>query len=444
MSANTRSSRAVALELLQAVLRRRRPLDEAIAAHAGLAALEARDRAFARLVLMTTLRRMGQIDSALAHCLEKPLPPKGSVAHDILRLAAAQLLFLGTPPHAAVDTAVSLAEARGQGAFKGLVNAVLRRLAREGGELVAAQDAPRLNTPAWLWRSWSAAYGEETARAIATAHLAEPPLDITVKADAEGWAKRLGAAVLPLGSLRRPPAPEGGGGPVAELPGYDEGAWWVQDAAAAIPARLLGPVEGEVVFDLCAAPGGKTAQLAAAGARVTAVEISGDRAGRLAQNLERLRLKAEIVCADAARWRPPAPAPFVLLDAPCIATGALRRHPDIARIKRPGDVARLAAIQDRLLAAAAGMLAPGGRLVFCTCSLEPEEGPDRVAALLDAGAPLAREPVAASEVGGLAELLTAEGDLRTLPCHLGGAEAGSGGPPGGCDGFFAVRLRRVG
>jgi 16S rRNA (cytosine967-C5)-methyltransferase len=442
MSGQAPSARAVALELLQAVLRGRRPLDEALEAHRGLAALEVRDRAFARLLVMTALRRLGQIDAALRSCLERPLPAKAAAVHDTLRLALAQLLFLGTPPHAAVDTAVRLAEARGQAGFKGLVNAVLRRLAREGLEIVAAQDAPRLNTPAWLWRSWAAAYGEEVARAIATAHLAEPPLDITVKAEPEAWAKRLGATVLPTGTLRRPPGADGGG-PVSELPGFEEGAWWVQDAAAAIPARLLGKVKGETVLELCAAPGGKTAQLAAAGAQVTAVEISESRLERVARNLDRLELEADLVCADAGSWRPERPFSFVLLDAPCTATGALRRHPDVARLKRRGDVVRLAALQERLLAAAVEMLAVGGRLVFCTCSLQPEEGPERIDALLAAGAPVAREPVTAEEVGGLAELLTREGDLRTLPCHLGGEEAASGGPPGGCDGFYAARLRRV-
>jgi 16S rRNA (cytosine967-C5)-methyltransferase len=420
MVAQAPTARAVALDLLQTVLHRRRLLDEVLAGHEGLAALDPRDRAFARLLLLTVLRRLGQIDAVLAHCLER------------------------TPPHAAVDTSVRLALALGFGPLKGLVNAVLRRLAREGGELVAAQDAPRLNTPGWLWRSWSAAFGDERARAIATAHLAEPPLDITAKEDPEAWAQRLCAAILPTGTLRLPPASEEGGGPVPDLPGYAEGAWWVQDAAAAIPARLLGEVGGKAVIDLCAAPGGKTAQLAAAGARVTAVDISQSRLERLKANLARLRLQAEIVCADATRWRPATPAPFVLLDAPCTATGALRRHPDIARLKREGDVARLAAAQDRLLGAAAEMLAPAGVLVFATCSLQPEEGPERVAALVGSGAPLAPMPVTPDEVGGLGELLTAAGELRTLPCHLGGLAAASGGPPGGCDGFYAARLRRVG
>ncbi len=424
------SARACALDLLEAVLGRRRPLDDVIADHPGLARLAARDRAFARLLVATTLRRLGEIDALLARRLDRPLPAKALAVQNILRLGACQIAFLGTPPHAAVDTMVALAAARAPPPFKGLVNAVLRRLARERPALADAGDAARLNTPEWLWDSWRAAYGEATATAIAAVHLAEPPLDITVKADADLWAGRLAATVLPTGTLRRPI-----GGAVSELAGYGEGAWWVQDAAAALPARLLGEVAGETVLDLCAAPGGKTAQLAAAGARVVTVDRE-PRLARLEENLARLRLGAKTVAADVAAWRPGAPAPFVLLDVPCTATGTIRRHPDIAHLKTAADIPRLVALQDRLLAAAADMLAPGGTLVYCACSLEPEEGPRRVEALLARDRRLARAPVAAAEVGGLAELVTAAGDLRTLPCHLAQF--------GGLDGFYAARLRRTG
>ncbi|MEX0814130.1 MAG: RsmB/NOP family class I SAM-dependent RNA methyltransferase, partial [Dongiaceae bacterium] len=213
-----------------------------------------------------------------------------------------------------------------------------------------------------------------------------------------------------------------------------EGAWWVQDAAAALPARLLGPVAGLRVVDLCAAPGGKTAQLAAAGADVTAVDRSAARLERLAANLARLHLTARIVAADAAQWRPPAPAEAVLLDAPCTATGTIRRHPDIPWLKTADDLAKLVPLQDRLLAAAVEMTAPGGVLVYCVCSLQPEEGPQRIAALLAAGAPVAPLPIDPAEIGGLAEAITGTGELRTLPCHLAGL--------GGLDGFYAARLRR--
>ena len=423
------TARACALDVLDTVLGDRRPLDDALADHAGLARLEARDRAFARLLVSTTLRRLGQIDALIAHCLDKPLSAKAARIRQILRLGTCQLAFLGTPPHAAVDGAVSLV-GRNR-AYKGLVNAVLRRLAREGAGLAAKHDAPRLDTPGWLWESWRRAYGEATARAIAEAHLAEPPLDITVKRDAEGWARRLDARVLPTGTLRRAL-----GGAVADLDGYAEGGWWVQDAAASLPARLLGDVAGETVIELCAAPGGKTAQLAAAGAHVVAVDRSARRLDSLRQNLARRGPAAETIAADALDWRPRAPARFVLLDAPCSATGAIRRRPDIPHLKTAADVARLAALQDRLLDAAYPMLAPGGTLVWSVCSLEPEEGPERIAALLERAPGLERVAITAGEIGGLSELVTAAGDLRTLPCHLADR--------GGLDGFFVARLRRTG
>ncbi len=428
--ARPESPRHVALRLLGAVLRDGRPLDEALAGDKHIAALSARDRAFARLLVATTLRRLGQIDGLIAHCLDRPLKARAAQVRDVLRLGVCQLVFLGTPAHAAVSTSVALARGLRPGGYTGLVNAVLRRLAREGAVLAERQDAARLDTPDWLWASWSAAYGEKTTRAIAEAHLADPPLDLSVKRDASDWAERLGARLLPGGTLRLPP----GAGEVARLPGYDGGAWWVQDAAAALPARLLGDLAGKAVLDLCAAPGGKTAQLAAAGAQVTAVDRSETRLARLSRNLERLGLAAATVTADAAAWRPPVPAAAVLLDAPCSATGTLRRHPDIAHLKGPEQLAALTGLQDRLLAAALDMVAPGGLLVYAVCSLQPEEGPERIAALLSGGAQAERVPVESRELYDLRELITAEGDLRTLPCHLAAA--------GGMDGFYACRLRR--
>jgi 16S rRNA (cytosine967-C5)-methyltransferase len=424
------TARSVAIDLIGGVLRRRRPLDDAIEENNEMAALPARDRAFARLLVAMMLRRLGQIDALIAHCLTTPLPPRAAMVHDMLRLGIAQLLFLRTPPHAAVATSVDLAEVRGFLSHKGLVNAVLRRLSLEGPALVAEQDAARLNTPPWLWRGWSEAYGEGLTRAIAVAHLKEAPLDITVNGDIEHWREALDAVVLPMGSLRR-----SAGGAIMSLPGYATGTWWVQDAAAAIPARLFGDLAGQPVIDLCAAPGGKTAQLAAAGGRVTAIDRSPRRAERLNANLARLSLEVECLVADAVQWRPPEPARFVLLDAPCTATGAIRRHPDVPHLKSADDIARLAAVQERLLAAAVEMLAPGGMLVYCTCSLEPQEGVQQVRRLLARGAGVERRPIAPEEIGGLAECLTEDGDLRTLPCHLHEYD--------GMDGFYAVRLVRT-
>jgi len=424
------TARHVALDLIGAVLGRERPLDEAIDDNPAMAKLSLRDRAFARLLVATMLRRLGQIDTLIAGCLANPLPPRAASVHDILRLGIAQLLFLQTPPHAAVATSVDLAQSRGFPAHKGLVNAVLRRLSVEGPDRVASHDAPALNTPPWLWQSWLRHYGEGVTRAIATAHLREAPLDLTLRANATGWCESLAATPLPTGTLRRP-----GGGAVSTLPGYAEGAWWVQDAAAALPARLFGDVAGLQVVDLCAAPGGKTAQLADAGAFVTAVDRSSRRLERLVANLKRLSLPAATVAADALTWRPEHPVDAVLLDAPCSATGAIRRHPDVPHLKRPADVARLAAIQDKLLRAAVEMLRPGGMLVYCTCSLEPEEGPHRIEALLRSGAPVARRPIAAGELDTPAEWLTADGDLRTLPFHFAEYD--------GIDGFYGARLVKL-
>ncbi|MEX2319572.1 MAG: RsmB/NOP family class I SAM-dependent RNA methyltransferase, partial [Bauldia sp.] len=347
--------------------------------------------------------------------------------------------------HAAVSVAVDqIAADRDARHFKGLANAVLRRMARERDALLAKLP-PEIDTPAWLYDRWRAAYGAETTAAIAAAHRIEPALDVTVKDDPEGRAEKLGGIVLPTGTVRLIAS-----GPIENLPGFAEGAWWVQDAAAALPARLLGDVRGKRVADLCAAPGGKTAQLAAAGALVTAVDISEPRLDRLRQNLRRLGLAAETVVADVLEWQPAQEArsvatgkeknPFdaVLLDAPCTSTGTIRRHPDIPWLKRAGDVATLAALQARMIERAVSLLKPGGTLVYCTCSLEPEEGEAQRAAALQR-LPLTPLPVAAAEVGGLAEALTADGAVRTLPCHLPNADPRLSG----LDGFYIARLGKA-
>jgi 16S rRNA (cytosine967-C5)-methyltransferase len=313
------------------------------------------------------------------------------------------------------------------------VNAVLRGLAREREAILAASDSLDEDTPPWLAARWRATYGEATARAIAAAHRCEPTLDLSVKSDAEGWAKRLGGIVLPTGSVRLDTHR-----PVAELEGYADGEWWVQDAAAALPARLLGARAGLRVADLCAAPGGKSAQLAAAGAAVTTVDRSAERLKALAQNFERLRLHSDIAVADALAFEA-GPFDAVLLDAPCTATGTIRRHPDAAWIKRTGDLAPLVKLQSQLLDKAIALAKPGGLIVFCTCSLEPEEGEGQVAAVLRRNPGLRRAPIEASEIGGVAECLNAAGDLRTLPCHLWGGDPRRSG----MDGFFAARLTKA-
>ena len=405
-------TRDAAFDLLEGVLDRHRPLDDALD---GLSGVAARDRAAAHRIAAAVLRRLGTLDAVLEPFLSRA-PPDG-IRH-ILRIGAAGLLLLDTPAHAAVATAVALARARGLAPFAGLVNAVLRRVAEGGPAALDELDGPRLDTPAWLWSAW----GSE-ARAIAEAHLHEAPLDLSLRDP--GTVPQAGGR-LPNGTWRCP-----AGTRVSELPGFDEGAFWVQDAAASLPASLLAVRPGECVADLCAAPGGKTAQLAVAGAHVVAVERDQGRIGRLAENLARLRLAAEIVAADALLWRPPLPLDAVLLDAPCSATGTIRRHPDVARLKRPREIAALSAQQDRLLDAACDMLRPGGRLVYAVCSLQPEEGAARIAAAL-ARLPLRNDPVS---LPALPEAVTADGYLRTTPALWP--------ERGGMDGFFAARMIRV-
>jgi len=422
------SSRQVALELLVACLDRGQPLDDALAQHRGFPVLDPRDRAFVRLLLATTLRRLGEIDTVLGAMIERPLEGANAAGLQILRLGAAQLLFLATPAHAAVDTAVRLAEAVRLPHLKGLANAVLRRVAREGVAMLGDRDPARLNTPLWLWQSWSASYGEATARAIAAAHLIEAPLDLTPRSDADFWAGQLAAEKLPTGTLRRP-----AGGNITELPGFAEGAWWVQDAAAALPARLLGDVAGKRVADLCAAPGGKTMQLCAAGAQVTAVDISARRMRRVGENLARAGMTAELVTADASKWTPAEKFDAILIDAPCSGTGTLRRHPDIAWLKDEDDVARLTLTQDRLLLHALDLLKPGGTLVYAVCSLQEDEGAARIEALLARCADIRRIAVQVTELPGLASAITIQGDVHTLPSMWP--------ERGGLDGFYVARLK---
>ena len=328
----------------------------AVAKEFRASTLEPRDRGLARLIAATVLRRLGELEAVLNSYLEKPLPKQKGALWPILLSGAAQLLFLETPPHAAVGLAVDQTRGdRHAGRYDKLVNALLRRVSREGAAALRSQDAVALNVPAWMLQRWTDAYGAEEARRIAGASLNEAPLDISVKSSPEAWAERLGGKVLPTGSVRLE-----AGGRIEDLPGYSDGGWWVQDAAASLPARLLGPVAGKSVADLCAAPGGKTAQLAAAGADVTAVDLSSSRLQRLRDNLARLNLKAQVVEGDAGTWAPGSTFDAVLLDVPCTSTGTIRRHPDILRLKRAEDVVALAEVQSRLLDNAARLVASGG------------------------------------------------------------------------------------
>ncbi|HUD89854.1 MAG TPA: transcription antitermination factor NusB [Xanthobacteraceae bacterium] len=432
--------RRVAADIVDGVLRRGRALDELLdgadaqSRNSGLASLADRDRALARALVAVVLRRLGTLRHLLGLFLESGLPPQAPRVETALLIGAAQILFLEVPDHAAVDLAVRLVQADYAAKhFAGLVNAVLRRVAREGKDRVAALDTPVLDTPPWLMARWIKTYGETTAHAIAAAHGCEPALDLTVKSDPQTWAAQLHGRVLPTGSVRTVAH-----GAVTALPGFSQGAWWVQDAGAALPARLLGDVAGLRVADLCAAPGGKTAQLIAAGATVTAVDRAPARLERLRRNLARLSLQAELVCADVPEWTTEQTFDAVLLDAPCTSTGTIRRHPDVPWLKRLTDITALAALQRRLIERAVALTRSGGTLVYCTCSLEPEECDNIVADLLARDEGVRRLPIAPAELFGQADLLTKDGDLRTLPCHFPDADSRFAG----IDGFYAARLEK--
>lgn len=415
--------RRAALDLLAAALSRRAGLDEA-ASRGAFQKLSPRERGFARAMTMATLRHLGPIDRALEARLAKP-PPES--VKNILRLGATQALVLETPAFAAVATSVDLAASiKETRPFKGLVNAVLRGVLREPPDVQEAQSL----APPWLYARWSAAFGADTAMAIAAEIAREPAADLTLRspAEAQTWADALQAEALPGATLRTALK-----GDPATWPGFEEGAWWVQDASAAVPARLLNLRAGETAVDLCAAPGGKTLQLAAAGAVTVAVDRSAARLERVRENLTRMKLEAEVVAADAGDWADERLFDAVLLDAPCSATGTFRRHPDVLWAARPGDVASLAAVQARLLDSAARRTAAGGRMVYCVCSLEPEEGEAQVQAFLSRTPNFSLDPIAPGEGGAPEASLRPDGTLRILPHHR----------PGGTDGFFAARFRRA-
>lgn len=434
------AARKVAADILGNVIRRRRPLDEQlrdVATQPDFARLSERDRALVRALTAKVLRRLGSGRHLLRHLVDRGLPDHAPGVELALLIGMAQILWLDVPDHAAVDLSVRLVRSdRRAASYAGLVNAILRRTIREGSQYLASTDAVALDTPSWLMDRWVHNYGTETARRIAAAHSQEPAIDFTIKkkrGEPQGWAEKLGGRVLPTGSVRAVVH-----GPTTQLAGYAEGAWWVQDAAAGLPARLMGDLQGRVVADVCAAPGGKTMQLAAAGARVVAIDRSADRVARLRENLRRVGLAAELVTGDVLEWEKGS-FDAVLLDAPCSATGTIRRHPDIPWIKREADIPALALIQRHLLAKAADLVKPGGTLIYCVCSLEPEEGKDVVGDLLRQKPQLRRRPVTPGEAHIPPRWLTAEGDLRTLPCHLPDRDPAMAG----LDGFYAARLERI-
>lgn len=428
-------ARAAAFSILSDILGRKKMMEAALEGQATYAALGPRDRAFARMLAATVLRRRGQMDDLIARAMNKGDTPRPDTLRWVLYLGIAQILFMDVADHAAVDTSVTLAAQNNMGGQKGFVNAVLRRIAGPDGRAwLAAQDAAALNIPAWLYNQWRESYGPIRAKDIAAASLAEAALDITVR-DAgriDEFAAALSASALPSGSLRRE-----SGGHVADLPGFDDGAWWVQDASSAIPARLFGAVAGKTVLDLCAAPGGKTMQLAAMGANVVALDRSASRMAMLSENLKRVGLAGRVktIVEDAAGYNPREAFTHILLDAPCTATGTIRRHPDLLALKTEKDQAGLMSIQSRLLDNAARLLAPGGTLIYCTCSLQKAEGEHQIDRFLaDQGRVFRRAPIRREEYGNIDGPVTADGDARILPYHLK--------DKGGMDGFYIARLQK--
>ncbi len=429
-------AREAALDILYNVLEKSRPLDQVLESHKGFLSVSTRDRAFVRMLTTTTIRRLGQIDDLIRRALSKPdqviSPP---MLLYILRIGVAQLAFMNTPDHAAVNTSVELTQHHNMSKKKAFVNGVLRTIAREGKNWTTRQDVPRLNTPEWILKQWIADYTLRGAIDIGEANMSEGPLDVSVrdKERLEHWADLLKASVLPTGTLRCLEK----GGLIQEKEGFKDGMWWVQDASAALPVKLFGDVSGKFVLDLCAAPGGKTMQLAAAGADVLALDRSPNRAKKIEENLKRLRLEnnVRVEIADASVWSPKEALEYIILDAPCSATGTLRRHPDVVWTKTEKDMWALVDIQARLLNNAVGMLAPGGTLIYCTCSLQKEEGERQIERLLQDNSDIKRKPVSYEEVGHIKAFVNENGDVRVLPYHLAAH--------GGMDGFFISRLIRV-
>lgn len=426
LTEDTPNPRALATQALQRILDTGQALDEALEVLSR--GLKPEDRGLLRAIVMASLRHKGSIEFLLARYLSRPLPRSGRLAQLALLSGASQLLFIGVPAHAAVNEQVALLPEGSK--FRGLVNAVLRRVDRDGRSRIKDPKVLQRDLPEWLWHRWKADWGAEPAMKVITAQGQDAvPLDVTVRSDVPGWATRLGGESLGHSTVRL-----ARGGAVGELPGYAEGEWWIQDLAATVPARLLGRVDGQRVLDACAAPGGKTAQLATAGAQVTALDRSAKRLKRLTENMTRLGLEVETVATDLRQYEPDTPFDAILLDAPCSATGTLRRHPDIGWNRTGDDVVTLAGLQTELLDRAAGMVAEGGRLVYCTCSLEMAEGEQQIERFLARNDAFRRDPVKSRETGLGPESVNGKGELRTLPSHM--AEKG------GMDGFFAARLIR--
>ena len=427
------NARTAALHCLNSVLLRRKPLHQAFSDNRSMNLLEPRERAFAHLLTNSVLRNLGALDEVIDVLLARPLAGPDTVRlRMVMRLAAAQLLLLETKDYAVVSNAVSMVETLGGGRYCSLVNALLRNMARRKATLLPERKRHlRLSTPHWLWQSWGKIFGEEARDSIVEQHMLSPLLAVNVKGDPEEWEQRLQAKRVFGQSLILSE-----GSRVRELEGFAEGAWWVQDPAAALPIRAFGDVRGMEILDLCAAPGGKTCQLAAAGARVTAIDYSQERLKTLQENLERTGFTeiTRSVLADLEDFAEQKQYKAVMLDAPCSGTGTIRRHPDILHLKSQEEVKRLHALQCRLLTAAWRSVASGGLLVYACCSLQREEGEEVIERCLPKLGGAEVVPFSEEEVFGREHFITEQGFLRTLPFFEK--------EKGGMDGFFAAKIKK--
>ncbi len=421
-------SREQAFLILKEVLDNGTTLENAFEKHSrGVSSV---DKRFIRHLTTTTLRHLGQLDRIIDHSTKTKLGNTQMAVRHLLRLGICQLLFTQIPSHAAVNTTVNLMDqsiGKKLRYLKNTVNAVLRKVDRDRAELVKKYGNSRHNIPGWMLNRWDSRYGKETVKEIITQILQEPPLDLALlsQADVDEWAVKLNGEKLPLGGIRVKNA-----GNIKDLPGYEEGLWWVQDLAAQLPAHLLGARKDDELLDICAAPGGKTLQSAAKGIKVTALDISRKRLERLHENLRRLSLKAGIVELDILNFEPKRQWQYILLDAPCSSTGTIRRHPEILWGQREDKIGSLSILQAKMLDKAAALLAPGGILIYCTCSLEKEEGPDQINALLERSSTLKRKVISPGELPGLEQSILQTGDVQTLPHYFSD----------GMDGFFISRL----
>ncbi|XHE14747.1 RsmB/NOP family class I SAM-dependent RNA methyltransferase [Agrobacterium deltaense] len=424
------AARVAATRILAAVLEKKTSLDGMLDSENGnpvYRALSVADRALVRAIVNSALRHLPRVEAALSMLLDGPLPQGARSLHHVLVVGAAQMLYLDVPDHSAVDLAVEQAHRDPRNRrFVKLVNAVLRRLGREKADIEQAiAQVPVL--PDWFYARLVSAYGDETAERISEAQLTPSSIDLTVKADPALWAEKLGGTLMPNGSVRLGEFE----GQIPSLEGFADGAWWVQDLAASMPVRLMGDVSGKRVADLCAAPGGKTAQLALAGAKVTALDQSGNRLRRLRENLDRLGLHAETVEVNMMKYQPEQLFDAVLLDAPCSSTGTLRKHPDVCWTKDKNDIAKLATLQGQMLRHALTLVDSGGIVVFSNCSLDPSEGEEMIAQVLAENPGIERVAVRKEDWPSMEAAITAEGDLRTTPDMFGGV-----------DGFFSSVLRK--